>query len=165
MGAGTTRVASNGAAARVRELGHETETTRRELDTLMMELDRRRHLAFDWRRQMRRHARAVALLGAGALVVVGMGVAASIARKRRRQTLAARLSEFAEWGDRLRFALGRIVEDPDRLAKKEPARPTGAAAVGSLALGALRVVLPLLPHLGLALSAMRRSGARAGGRL
>jgi hypothetical protein len=158
MGEGTTRIA-NTNGARVRELGHETEATRRELDELVTELDRRRHQAFDWRLQVRRHARALAMLGAGVVVVVGIGVAASIARKRRRPTLATRLSEFADWGDRLRLALGRIVEDPDRLAKKEPARPAGASAVRPIALGTARV---LLPHLGAALGAMRRSGARAG---
>lgn len=162
MGEGTTRIAStNGSAARVRELGRETEATRQELDELVMELDRRRHQAFDWRLQLRRHARALALLGVGVVVVVGIGVTAAIARKRRRQTLAGRLSALADWGDRLRLALGRIAEDPDRLAKAEPpaARPAGAAAVGALALGTARV---LLPHLGPALSAMRRSGTRAG---
>ena len=160
MGEGTTRVANtNGSGARVRELGHETEATLQDLDELVMELDRRRHQAFDWRLQVRRHSRALALLGLGVVVVVGIGVAASIARKRRRQTLAGRLSALADWGDRLGLALGRIAEDPDRLAKKEPpARPTGAAAVGSLALGTARV---LLPYLGPALSAMRRPGARA----
>jgi hypothetical protein len=160
MGEGTTRVANtNGSAARVRELGDETEATRQELDELVMELDRRRHQAFDWRLQVRRHARALALLGVGVVVLVGIGVAASIARKRRRQTLAGRLSALADWGDRLGLALSRIAEDPDRLAKKERAAgPTGAAAVGSLALGTARV---LLPYLGPALSAMRRSGARA----
>jgi len=160
MGEGTTRVANtNGSAARVRELGQETEATRQELDALAMELDYRRHQAFDWRLQVRRHARALALLGVGVGVVVGLGIAASIARKRRRQTLAGRLSALTDWGDRLGHALGRIADDPDRLAKKEPAaRPSGAAAVGSLALGTARV---LLPHLGPALSAMRRSGTRA----
>ena len=122
MGEGTTRVANtNGSAAHVRELGDETEATRQELDELVMELDRRRHQAFDWRLQVRRHARALALLGVGVVVVVGIGVAVSIPRKRRRQTLADRLSALADWGDRLGLALGRIAEDPDRLAKKEPA--------------------------------------------
>jgi hypothetical protein len=159
MGEGTTRVANtNGSAARVRELGHETEATRQELDELVMELDYRRHQAFDWRLQVRRHARALALLGVGVVVVVGLGIAASIARKRRRQMLASRLSTLADWGDRLGHALGRIAEDPDRLAKKGPAGPTGAAAVGPVALGTARV---LLPYLGPALSAMRRSGTRA----
>ena len=152
MGEGATRIANtNGAAARVRELGHETEATRQELDRLVMELDRRRHQALDWRLQVRRHARMLALLGAGIVVVGGIGVTASIARTRRRRTLTTRLSEFAEWANRLRFALGRIVEDPDRLAREEPPRATGATAVGSIALGTARA---LLPHLGPALSAI-----------
>ena len=150
MGQGTTRLNNtNGSSARVRELGNETEGVRRQLDELVMELDRRRHQAFDWRLQVRRHARALALLGAGLIVVVGSGVAAAMARNRRRQTLAARLSELADWGERLRLALGRIVEDPNRLAPKEPPRRRiGAASVASLALGTARV---LLPHIGPAL--------------
>ena len=160
MGEGTTRVANtNGSAARVRELGDETEATRQELDELVAELDRRRHQAFDWRLQVRRHARALALLGVGVVVVVGIGVTAAIARKRRHHMLAGRLAALADWGDRLGLALSRIAEDPDRLAKKEQAAgPTGAAAVGPLALGTARV---LLPYLGPALSALRCPGARA----
>jgi len=161
MGEGTTRLAStNGSASRVRELGRESEATRQELDELVMELDRRRHQTFNWRLQVRRHARAMVLLGAGVVVLVGIGVAASTARKRRRQTLAARVTELAQWGDRLRLALGRIVEDPDRLARKEPARPTGVPAIGSLAIGTARV---LLPHLAPALSVVMRARTRSDG--
>jgi ABC-type uncharacterized transport system fused permease/ATPase subunit len=123
MGQGTTRLENtNGSSARVRELGNETDGVRRELDELVMELDRRRHQALDWRLQVRRHARPLALLGAGLVVVVGSGVAVSIARNRRRQTLAARVSDLTDWAERLRLALGRIVADPDRLASKEPPR-------------------------------------------
>ena len=145
MGEGTTRVANtNGSAARVRELGHETETTLQELDELVSELDRRRHQAFDWRLQVRRHARALALLGVGVVVVVGVGV--SVARSRRQHTLAARLAELADRGERLRQALGRIIDDPDRLAPKEkPRRRVDIPTVASVALGAARV---LLPHIG-----------------
>ena len=152
MGQGTTRLDNiNGSAARVRQLGNETEAIRHELDELVMELDRRRHHAFDWRLQVRRNARALALLGGGLVVAVGIGVAASIVRKRRRTTLAARLSDLVDWGDRLRLALGRIVEDPDRLAPKEPTsrRRSRASTAAALAIGTARVLLPYLgPALG-----------------
>ena len=103
MGEGTNRVAqSNSSPARVRELGNETDAMRRQLDELVMELDRRRHELFDWRLQLRRHARALALIAGGIVVVVGIGVGVSVARSRRQHTLAARLAELADRGERLR---------------------------------------------------------------
>jgi hypothetical protein len=57
--AGTTRAVDAGSgAARVRALGEEIEEVRACLDVLADELDRRRHAAFDWRLQLRRHVRA-----------------------------------------------------------------------------------------------------------
>jgi hypothetical protein len=147
MGEGTNRIAqSNGSPARVRELGNETDAVRRQLDELVMELDRRRHELFDWRLQMRRHARALALIAGGIIVVVGMGVGVSMARSRRQHTLAAHLAELADRGERLRRALGRIIDDPDRLAPKEPPRRrVDIPTVASVALGVARM---LLPHIG-----------------
>ena len=147
MGEGTNRVAqSNSSPARVRELGNETDAMRRQLDELVKELDRRRHELFDWRLQLRRHGRALALIAGGIVVVVGLGVGVSVARSRRQHTLAARLSELADRGERLRQALGRIIDDPDRLAPKEkPRRRVDIPTVASVALGAARV---LLPHIG-----------------
>jgi hypothetical protein len=127
----------------VRQRGGEPEEARRVLDELVMELDRRRHEAFDWRLQVRRHARALALIAAGLVVVVGGGLVIAMAQHRRRRTLSARLAELADRGERLRLALGRIVEDPDGLAPAEPPRrAVGAATIASLALGTARALLP-----------------------
>ena len=77
----------------------------------------------DWRRQVRRHGRSVAV---GALVVV-IAVTAPVmlarARSRRRSTLLSRPStllsrgaEFTGKARRLGQALERIADDPNRLA-------------------------------------------------
>ena len=128
MGEGTTRIESaNGSSARVRELGSETEAMRRQLDELVMELDRRRHQAFDWRLQLRRHGRALAMIGGGARGVgrhrlsppPWRGAGVSGARSRP-------LTELADRGERLRRVLGRILDDPDRLAAAEAPRTPGS---------------------------------------
>ena len=152
MDKGTTPIATTNGT-RVREPGKDPEE--RELDEeLAIQLDHRRPQTLDWRLQVRRHARTLALIGAG-LVIVGIGVTASIARKRRRHSLEARLSELAGWSERLRLTFGRIGEYPGLLT--DPASAIGTQAAGSLALGTARV----LPHIGAALSAMRSSSARA----
>ena len=111
MGQGTTRVTpATGSAARVQELGRETAAVRRELDGLVSELDRRRHLAFDWRRQLRRHGRAVALVSTGIVAIAGLIAVTSIARRRRHQGLASRLSELADAMPRALRTLGDAAE-------------------------------------------------------
>ena len=150
MGEGTTRIASsNGSNARVRELGNETEAVRRQLDDLVMELDRRRHRAFDWRLQVRRHARALALTGIGLAAAIAIAASVSVARRRRQHTLAARLSEQADRGERLRRALARVVENPDRLAAVEP--PERYPEERTAAMFAYDAARSLLPHVGAAL--------------
>lgn len=150
MGEGTTRIASsNGSSSRVRELGNETEAVRRQLDDLVMELDRRRHRAFDWRLQLRRHARAIAITGIGLATVIAVAASVSVARRRRQHTLAERLSELADRGERLRRALGRVIENPDRLAAVEPSdRRVEDRTAAIFAYDAAR---SLLPHVGAAL--------------
>jgi hypothetical protein len=117
MGQGTTRVVDdNGTSGRVRELGDEITDVRRRLDALVMELDRRRHNMTDWRRQLRLHAREIAL----GVVVVAVAVTAPIAlarvRARRRSSLLGRGAELREKARRFGQAFERITEDPDRLA-------------------------------------------------
>ena len=150
MGEGTTRItSSNGSSSRVRELGNETEAVRRELDDLVMELDRRRHRAFAWRLQVRRHARALAVTGIGIATLIAIAATVSAARHRRRHTIAARLSELTDRGERLRRALGRIIENPDRLAAVEP--PERYPEERTAAMFAYDAARSLLPHLGAAL--------------
>ena len=88
---GTTRaVETDGTGGeRVRALGHEITEVRERLDALVYELDRRRHAAFDWRGQLRRHALGLTMtaLGLAALVSAGLALRAgtfSASRKRRR---------------------------------------------------------------------------------
>jgi hypothetical protein len=84
--AGTTRAVDAGTGAtRVRALGEEIEEVRARLDVLADELDRRRHAAFDWRRQLRRHAKGIALamLGLAALTAAGMVVRAKVSARTR----------------------------------------------------------------------------------
>ena len=73
-----------------REIGE----LREDLDQLVDELDRRRHDALDWRLQLRKHARPIAV---GACVVLG-GAVLIAARRRRRQ-------HPPSWSDRLGVAL------------------------------------------------------------
>jgi hypothetical protein len=117
MGQGTTRVVEdNGSSRRVRELGDEITDVRRRLDALVMELDRRRHNATDWKRQLRLHGRAIAVAALVVAVAVTAPVALSRARMRRRSTLMARGAEFTQKARRLGHAFERIAENPERLA-------------------------------------------------
>jgi hypothetical protein len=63
------------------ELEHQIEDLRTELGALVQELDRRRHDAFDLRLQLRRHARAVAIVSGLLALLVARRV--WIVRRRR----------------------------------------------------------------------------------
>ena len=104
-----------------RQIEREIEALRAQLDALVEELDRRRHEAFDLRRQLRRHPGALA---AGAAVLLGGLVLA--ARSRRPPPLAERI------GTVLRgvYALG---EDPERLERAAPGMPALAAQLARTA--------------------------------
>ena len=117
MGQGTTRVVDDAAVnGRVRQLGDEITDVRRRLDALVMELDRRRHNMTDWRRQLRLHAREIAL----GVLVVAVAVTAPVAlarvRARRRSSLLGRGAELREKARRFGQAFERVAQDPDRLA-------------------------------------------------
>jgi hypothetical protein len=117
MGQGTTRIVEDGGAnGRVRELGDEITDVRRRLDALVMELDRRRHNMTDWKRQLRLHARTIAVGAVVIAVAVTAPVAVARARARRRSTLVARGGELPQKARLLGHALERIAENPNRLA-------------------------------------------------
>jgi hypothetical protein len=99
------------------------EMVRQRLDATIRELDRRRHDAFDIRRQLRRHALPV-LAG---VVALAAAVAAMTAWALRRRLARHRLRPKLQ---RLRRAVGRMVEKPDRVARENPnvVRKIAAAA-------------------------------------
>jgi hypothetical protein len=137
MGEGTTRVVeTNGAGTRVRELGEEITHVRDRLDALVVELDRRRHQVTDLKRHLRRHAGSLA---AGVLVVAALAGAATVVlartRRARRGRLALRGAELRGKARRLGHAIGRIADDPDRLAP--PRQPViGASTLIAIGLTA-----------------------------
>jgi len=99
------------------------ELVRQRLDATIRELDRRRHDVFDIRRQIKRHALPVI----GGIVALAATVAAMTVWALRRRIARHRLMPKMQ---RLRRALGRMVEKPDRVARETPnvVRKIAAAA-------------------------------------
>jgi len=125
MGEGSPRVDST-----TQTLGGEIALVRYELDELLAELDRRRHELFDVRAQLRRHALGATLTGIAFLGTASVGVWLSVLRRQRRSRVTARAG-------RLRHALARMTEHPERVAA-EPTIPgkivTAAASAAAAAL-------------------------------
>ena len=98
------------------------EMVRQRLDATIRRI-RRRHDAFDIRRQLRRHALPVI----GGIVALAATVAAMTVWALRRRLARHRLRPKMQ---RLRHALGRMVEKPDRVARENPnvVRKIAAAA-------------------------------------
>ena len=149
MGEGTPHV--TGASARVIALGAEATAARERLDVLIAELRRRRDELMDWRTQLRKHRRGLTIVLGGVVALAGAGLALQIARSRRQAGLAARVAELTDKAERLGRALGRVVEDPDRLAPVAPTKTRWAAMPTALSV-ALPVVRVLLPHIAAALA-------------
>ena len=103
---------------------------RRELTALVAQLSRRGHELTDVGLQVRRHALGVAFT----LLAVGGVAAGSIAlgvwRARRRNSLIAR-------GGRLREALGRMIDRPERVAVEPTVAQRIIGAAGSAAVAFL----------------------------
>jgi hypothetical protein len=142
MGEGTSHVV--GASARVGALSAEATAARERLDVLVAELRRRRDDLMDWRTQLRRHRRGLSIVLGGVVALAAAGLSVQIARSRRQAGLAARIAELTDKAERLGRALGRVVEDPDRLAPvaATKSRWTAIPAALSVALPVVRVVLP-----------------------
>jgi hypothetical protein len=130
VGEGTSRLNNGNGAAKAdqeprppREIEHDIEHLRTRLDRSLAELDRRRHELTDIRLQMRKHP--AVFIGAGAVVVAmlgGMGYA--IYRSRKRE-------EMPQKAKRLRIAIGRAVDQPQRVARSEP--PVWEKVLGAVA--------------------------------
>jgi hypothetical protein len=148
MGEGTPQIA--GAAPRVVALAAEATAARERLGVLVAELRRRRDELMDWRTQLRRHRRALTIVLGGVVAITAAGLAVQIARNRRHAGLAARVAELSDKAERLGRAIGRVVEDPDRLAPVAPPKKRWAAIPAALSV-AVPVVRMLLPHIAAAL--------------
>ena len=111
MGEGTTRV--NGDPVKhTQVLESEIDHLRSRLDRSLAELDRRRHEYTDVKLQLRRHPEVLWGAGAVAALIVG-GIAFAIWRAQKKD-------EPVEKAHRLRIAVGRAVDKPDRVAKGQP---------------------------------------------
>jgi hypothetical protein len=111
-----------------RQLDGEIAQLREELANLIAELDRRRHEALDVKLQIRRHAFEVGLTGVALVAAASGAVVLGTWRARRRQRLMSRAG-------RLRQAVSRMVERPERVAVEPTAlrRILTAAATAATA--------------------------------
>ena len=109
-----TRAAATGNTHSPREearrLEGEIGALREDLGTLVAELDRRRHELMDVKLQLRRHARAVAITGAGLAAGTAMLIVMAVRRSRARRR---RPPTATEW---LRDVAVETVLRPDRIA-------------------------------------------------
>ncbi|MGH7365933.1 MAG: hypothetical protein ACREK9_05930 [Candidatus Rokuibacteriota bacterium] len=115
---------ADGGSRDPRAIEQEITRLRDELGALGDELERRWHDLTDVRLQVRRHGLAVTLSALAAGAAAAGSVALGIRRARRRSTLVAR-------GRRLRDAVGRMVERPERVAVDATATQRIIAAAGS----------------------------------
>ncbi len=140
MGEGTVVVGQQrmNGAERPAVIEREIRGLRSDLDHLIGELDRRRHEMLDVKLQVRRHAVPVSLTALALVLATAGTVTYSIWRSRRQQTLAAKAG-------RLREAVSRMIESPERVAAVQTARVRILGAAGS-ALTAM-VIKGVLEHL------------------
>jgi hypothetical protein len=111
-------------------LGGEIAVVREELDTLLGELDRRRHEALDVPLQVRRHALGASLTLLALVITAAGSVWLTVWHRRRTERLGARAG-------RLRQAISRMTEHPERVA----AEPT---TTGKIALAAANAAVATL---------------------
>jgi hypothetical protein len=157
MGERTTGLGTNSHARPrtvVEELGSEVAGVREELDTLVAELDRRRHEMFDVRLQLRRHAVGAGLTAFALVATAAGGVWLTHLRRRRRARLTAKAGRFYH-------ALSRMTEHPERVATESTIPTKIATAAASAAVAAL--VKKLLERAAVKVldaGSYRRAGAR-----
>jgi hypothetical protein len=139
MGEGTTRIddtsiaRNNGRTLAAPEeatkaLEAEIAVVREELGELVAEMDRRRHEALDIRRHLRRHAVEITLTAIGLVGAATGFVWLGMWRARRRERLTSQ-------ADRLRRAMTRMIDRPERVAAEPtvPAKIVTAAANAAVA--------------------------------
>jgi len=129
MGEGTDRVNHGHAKEQpekpARELETEITEIRSRLDRSLAELDRRRHELTDVRLQVKRHPLVTAAAGVALLAICG-GVAYAVwtARQRNKPMSKAR---------RLKHALSRMMDEPQKVARSEPTVPEKILAAAGTA--------------------------------
>jgi hypothetical protein len=96
------------------ELVHEVREIRENLTGIVRELDHRRHELFDWRLQLRRHAGFVTILAGATVLLVAGSILMSVRRRRIERRTMTRVKK-------MRRAVARFVDDPDRVVPREPA--------------------------------------------
>lgn len=137
------------------QIQEEIGRQRRELTARLAELNRRAQELTDVGLQVRRHALGVTATVLALGVVAAGSIALGIWRARRRNTLAAR-------GGRLREALGRMIDRPERVAIGPTVAQRILASAGSAAAAFLiKAALEALP-LNRGDRARRVAGRRAG---
>jgi hypothetical protein len=136
MGQGTTRVAeTNGGAGRVRELGGEITEVRHRLDSLVVELDRRRHNATNWKHHLRRHAGSLAIGAVAFTAALAAPLVLARRRARRRRILGIPAAALGQRALRLADALARVRRPPD------PREAPAALGVGKSTVVGLLVMI------------------------
>jgi hypothetical protein len=140
MGEGTPRLETsrhtNGdRPANVEDLSSEIAVVRGELDTLLGELDRRRHDLLDVPLQVRRHATGLSLGAVALAATVSASIWLTQWRRRNRERPGAK-------ANRLRYAVARMTAHPDRVA----AEPTvmekiAVAAANAVVAGLVKKLL------------------------
>lgn len=129
MGEGTPRLEDRNGKAKEetrapREIEREIDHLRKRLDRSLAELDRRRHELMDVKLQMRKHPQVFIVAG-GVVVLMMGGVAFAVWRSHKRD-------EPAQKARRIRIAIGRAVDKPEKVARGEaPAWEKILAAVGT----------------------------------
>jgi hypothetical protein len=125
MGEGADRVKNGSPDRVVSRVSGEIETLRGDLGSLVAELDRRRHEAFDLGLQVKRHPAVLIAAAAGAALLAGGLLALAIRARRRQRRPRVRAREA-------RRAIARLLDHPERVAREASAGRKIAAAVGSL---------------------------------
>jgi hypothetical protein len=152
MGEGTTGLSAEAPRESALQLDADIGRLRQELGGLVGELDRRRHELLDVRLQVKRHAVAATVTGASLVAVAAGLVWLGIWHQRRQQGAMSR-------GGRLREALSRAIDRPERVASQ----PTIAERIvgGVLTAAAAAVVKKVLERALRAALEQRRGTAMA----
>ena len=138
MGEGTTRVVeTNGDAGRVGQLDGEITDVRHRLDSLVVELDRRRHNVTNWKHHLRRHSGSLAIGVVAFAAALATPLALAQRRARRRRILGVAPDVLRMPARRLTQALAQVTRPAER---HEPPPPTALRVGQSTVVGMLLMV-------------------------